>query len=117
LSTRALREGELAVLARDLAMARNPHELLLAGVEGSSDRGRLVVRVLEPNEHVTATDRDTAPTWMAPTSAGVPEPRDLGDWGTLTLEPAAPEVPVPARTSMEPYAPAERAVPEAPAVE
>lgn len=50
LSTRALRDGELAVLARDLAAARDGAGLLRAGVEGASDRGRLAVRVLEGME-------------------------------------------------------------------
>src|SRR5439155_1083921 len=50
LSTRQLREGELAVLARDLAMARDGAQLLRAGVEGASDRGRIAIRILEPSE-------------------------------------------------------------------
>lgn len=49
-STRQLREGELAALARDLASARDGAELLRAGIEGSSDRGRFTVRVLEGEE-------------------------------------------------------------------
>jgi hypothetical protein len=50
LSTRSLREGEIALLARDLAGARNPAGLLRAGAEGPADRGRVAVRVLEPQE-------------------------------------------------------------------
>jgi ATP synthase F1 beta subunit len=50
LSTRQLREGELAVLARDLAMARDGAQILRAGVEGASDRGRIAIRILEPSE-------------------------------------------------------------------
>src|SRR5437867_5721279 len=50
LSTRQLREGELTVLARDLAMARDGAQLLRAGVEGASDRGRIAIRILEPSE-------------------------------------------------------------------
>lgn len=50
LSTRPLRDGELAVLSRDLASARDGTQLLRAGVEGASDRGRIAIRVLEPSE-------------------------------------------------------------------
>ena len=50
LSTRPLRDGELAVLSRDLSTARDGAQLLRAGAEGASDRGRLAIRVLEPSE-------------------------------------------------------------------
>ena len=50
LSTRPLREGEIALLARDLALARDPIQLLRAGAEGAPDRGRVAVRVLAPQE-------------------------------------------------------------------
>ena len=93
LSTRGLREGELAVLARDLTLARSAPELLLAGVEGSSDRGRLVVRVLEPDEEAPALEREAAPAWMTSGTVTVEEKQDLGDWGTLTIEPATADPP------------------------
>lgn len=53
-STRQLREGELAALARDLGSARDGAELLRAGIEGASDRGRIAIRVLEIAEDAAA---------------------------------------------------------------
>lgn len=50
LSTRTLRDGELAVLARDLTTARDGPLLLRMGVEGATDRGRIAIRILEPLE-------------------------------------------------------------------
>lgn len=50
LSTRPLRDGELAVLARDLSVAQDGAQLLRSGAEGASDRGRLAIRVLESSE-------------------------------------------------------------------
>jgi len=50
LSTRALRDGELAVLARDLSVASDGAQLLRSGAEGSSDRGRVAIRVLVASE-------------------------------------------------------------------
>jgi hypothetical protein len=50
LSTRPLRDGELAVLARDMSLAKDGVQLLRAGVEGASDRGRVAIRVLESSE-------------------------------------------------------------------
>lgn len=59
-TTRQLREGELAALARDLGSARDGAELLRAGVEGSSDRGRLAIRVLETEEDASLPARAEA---------------------------------------------------------
>ncbi|MGH7682348.1 MAG: PEGA domain-containing protein, partial [Candidatus Eiseniibacteriota bacterium] len=50
LSTRPLREGELAVLARDLSAAKDGAQLLRSGAEGTSDRGRVAIRVLAASE-------------------------------------------------------------------
>ena len=52
-STRQLREGEIAALARNLGAARNGAELLRAGIEGGSDRGRWALRILEADEDAT----------------------------------------------------------------
>lgn len=59
-STRQLREGELAALARDLASARDGAELLRAGIEGATDRGRLAIRILEAEEDATLPARALA---------------------------------------------------------
>jgi len=59
-STRHLKEGELSALARDLASARDGAELLRAGVEGSTDRGRLAIRVLEGEEDASLPVRAEA---------------------------------------------------------
>ena len=98
LSTRGLREGELTVLARDLSVARDGAQLLRAGVEGASDRGRLAVRILEERETAAIAVEVEAPS-------GVEERREErvqvgeaapGGWPTELrvedLEPAAPEV-------------------------
>ena len=50
LSTRPLRDGEIALLARDLAGAMNPVQLLRAASDGTGDRGRVAVRILQPQE-------------------------------------------------------------------
>ncbi|HET9941115.1 MAG TPA: PEGA domain-containing protein, partial [Candidatus Eisenbacteria bacterium] len=50
LSTRPLRDGEIALLARDLAGAMNPVQVLRAASDGAADRGRVAVRVLQPQE-------------------------------------------------------------------
>ncbi|MGE5179384.1 MAG: PEGA domain-containing protein [Bacteroidota bacterium] len=65
-STRQLREGELAALARDLASARDGAELLRVGVEGASDRGRLVIRVLEADEDAAALPARAEAIRLAP---------------------------------------------------
>ncbi|HET9251037.1 MAG TPA: PEGA domain-containing protein [Candidatus Eisenbacteria bacterium] len=94
LSTRALREGELAVLARDLALARSAQEILLAGADGSPDRGRLAVRVLEPTEDSAAVASVDTPAWTeAHGSAPSPQGQDPSEWGGLAIEPIAPESP------------------------
>jgi len=107
LSTRALREGELAVLARDLAAARDGAALLRAGVEGASDRGRLAVRVLEgaETEAIAATADLAGPvgsrghedeeSLIGPSSAATGWPTELG---IEDLEPARPEEPTVAET-------------------
>jgi hypothetical protein len=56
LTTRPLREGELAVLARALEGARTPGAVLRAALEGSFDTGRLAFRVLAPGEARTGPD-------------------------------------------------------------
>src|SRR6266581_4104277 len=69
LSTRQLREGELAVLARDLEMARDGAQLLRAGVGGAADWG--------------GSHRIVAPRSEHPRKEPIridPPPRD-GDWG------------------------------------
>ena len=94
LSTRALREGELAVLARDLALARSAPEILLAGVEGSSDRGRLAVRVLEPSEDPAAVAADE-PAWTDVREAEMSQVGEgSSEWG-LAIEAIAPDPIVP----------------------
>ena len=50
LSTRPLRDGEIALLARDLAAAKSPVQLLRAASDGAADRGRVAVRVLLTQE-------------------------------------------------------------------
>ena len=50
LSTRPLRDGEIALLARDLGAAQEPVHLLRAGADGAADRGRVAVRVLRAQE-------------------------------------------------------------------
>jgi len=60
LSTRPLREGELAILSRTLESARTPGVMLWASLEGAIDTGRLVVRILPPHEARTGPDTDRA---------------------------------------------------------
>src|SRR5688572_7254810 len=92
LSTRALREGELAVLARDLALARTAPDILVAGVEGSSDRGRLAVRVLEPAEDAAAVAVGESAAWMGAYAPATSQPEADPSDG-LTIEPITPEAP------------------------
>ena len=100
LSTRALREGELAVLARDLALARSAPAILTAGVDGSPDRGRLAVRVLEATENADVAAA-VAPAWTGThESAMPPVVQESSDWG-MTIETIAPE-PVPAAVAPAP---------------
>ena len=95
LSTRALREGELAVLARDLALARSAPQILTAGVDGSPDRGRLAVRVLEATENADVAAIGDAPVWTGTQGSVTPQAGpEPSDWG-ITIETIAPE-PVPA---------------------
>jgi hypothetical protein len=118
LSTRQLREGEMAVLARDLAIARDGAQLLRAGVEGASDRGRIAIRILEPAESESiveaAESLDPIVEEFAPESAEEPltEVELVGgmaaDWGgalriePLRAEPARSEPPRPEPSRMEP---------------
>jgi hypothetical protein len=104
LSTRPMREGEVAVLARDLTVARTSVELLHFGVEGSSDRGCVAVRILDSTEEdVSARRSEAVASALAQDEGAMPEAPEgeegLGDWsaGPLqieTLEPAteAPEL-------------------------
>jgi len=96
LSTRSLREGELAVLARDLTLARDGDDLLRAGAEGSSDRGRVAIQILEPSDsdsvaseaHLPAT---SAPPEEAVSVAAAGNIEGLGDWSEpLEIEPLRP---------------------------
>ena len=88
LSTRPLRDGELAALTRDLTSARDGAQLLRAGVEGASDRGRVALRVLDVEEDATlAAQADALP------SPGIH--RELDDAGEdramLEIEPLVPD--------------------------
>jgi hypothetical protein len=87
-STRQLREGELAALARDLASARDGAELLRAGIEGSSDRGRFAVRVLEVEEDAVSLPARAESLWSAPRDA---EAAPNGAPASLELAPLIPE--------------------------
>ncbi len=102
LSSRALREGELAVLSRDLTLARDAAQLLRGGVEGSSDRGRIAIRVLEPSESESiAALAESRPLYSAPITTAAQETApaegggvdfdSLGDWAdALEIEPLRP---------------------------
>src|SRR6185312_3812925 len=103
LSTRQLREGELAVLARDLAMARDGAQLLRAGVEGASDRGRIAIRILEPSESESIVETAESLESIVDSFATetVEEPLNevelvggAADWGgSHRIEPPRPEPP------------------------
>jgi len=106
LSTRQLREGELAVLARDLAMARDGAQLLRAGVEGASDRGRIAIRILEPSESESIVEvaesiesivdsvNSFAPETVEAPLSEVELVGGVADWGgTHRIEPPRPEPP------------------------
>lgn len=88
-STRPLREGELQALASALAAARDGAQLLRAGIEGASDRGRLAVRVLVGDEDGTLAGRAEAMP-EAPSA----EPIDAGSGAEaaepIDVEPLAP---------------------------
>jgi len=90
LTTRPLREGELAVLARSLEAARTPGAVLRAALEGSFDTGRLAFRVLAPGEARTGPDEGAG--GGAATAAAEEEPD-----AALEIEPmvAAVNVAVP----------------------
>lgn len=90
LATRPLREGELAILSRTLESARAPGEMLRVSLEGGIDTGRLVVRILSPQESRTGPDSASVTpaaeseraTWAA-TAASIGEER-------LDIEPLTP---------------------------
>jgi hypothetical protein len=90
-STRQLREGELAALARDLASARDGAELLRAGVEGSSDRGRFTVRVLEGEEDPASLPARAESLWRAPSAAETAPDATAGEPPLLEITPLIPE--------------------------
>ena len=89
LSTRALRDGELAVLARDLTSAKDSPQLLRAGVDGASDRGRLAVRILEGMETEDIATLADAPMDQGPLMVDrltEEEPRGTPPDGASTAE-------------------------------
>ncbi|HTM00368.1 MAG TPA: PEGA domain-containing protein [Candidatus Omnitrophota bacterium] len=90
-STRQLREGELAALARDLASARDGAELLRAGVEGSSDRGRFTVRVLEGEEDAASLPARAESLLRAPSAAEAAPEATAGEPPRLEITPLIPE--------------------------
>ena len=87
LSTRPLRDGELAALTRDLGSARDGAQLLRAGIEGASDRGRMALRVLDAAEDATIAARAEALPPPRAESTPAPEP---GEPATLEIEPLVP---------------------------
>lgn len=89
LSTRPLRDGELAALTRDLGSARDGAQLLRAGIEGSSDRGRVALRVLDGDEDATLAAR--AEVLPPPHSAGAHGRDEPDEPATLDIEPLVPE--------------------------
>ncbi|HEU4940748.1 MAG TPA: PEGA domain-containing protein, partial [Candidatus Eisenbacteria bacterium] len=116
LSTRPLRDGEIALLARDLGAAQEPVHLLRAGADGAADRGRVAVRVLRPQESesigptaeraedegetVTAVAEpdsnealDMAPLASTPEYEVAKEDDALDEPGLGVLEPIAPYAP------------------------
>ncbi len=86
-TTRQLREGELAALARELTSSRDGAELLRAGVEGSSDRGRLAIRILEAEEDASLPAR--AEALRRPPPEPVEDDDESG--ATLDIPPLLPE--------------------------
>jgi hypothetical protein len=87
-TTRQLREGELAALARELSSSRDGAELLRAGVEGSTDRGRVAIRILEAEEDASLPAR--AEALRRPPSESVEEDDD-DSGATLDIPPLLPE--------------------------
>ena len=87
LSTRPLRDGELSALTRDLSSARDGAQLLRAGIEGATDRGRLVIRVLDPDEDATIAAR--ADALPPPRVEAEHEAEPAGQ--ALSIEPLLPE--------------------------
>jgi hypothetical protein len=74
LSTRPLRDGEIALLARDLGAAQEPVHLLRAGADGAADRGRVAVRVLRAQESESIGPTAERAVEASATVAGAPEP-------------------------------------------
>ena len=87
LSTRPLRDGELAALTRDLGSARDGAQLLRAGIEGASDRGRVAIRVLDADEDATLAVRADA---LPPPAGGTLEIEE-DERPALEIEPLEPE--------------------------
>jgi len=86
LSTRPLRDGELAALTRDLGSARDGAQLLRAGIEGASDRGRVALRVLDADEDATLAARAEA----LPPPAGATVELEEDERAALEIEPLVP---------------------------
>ena len=101
LSTRPIRDGEIALLARDLAAAKNPVQILRAASEGAADRGRVAVRVLQPQEPESiGTEAEAVPEQAdAATALAEPEPVETLDVAGFAVEAPTSELPVePARS-------------------
>lgn len=87
LSTRPLRDGELAALTRDLGSARDGAQLLRAGIEGASDRGRVAIRVLDADEDATLAARADA----LPPPVGATHSIEEDERAALEIEQLEPE--------------------------
>jgi hypothetical protein len=96
LTTRPLREGELAAVARALEGARTPGAQLRAAIEGSFDTGRLAVRVLAPG--AARTGPDTAPVVVA----GEPARTSEATGPPLEIETLVPAMPIDAPVAFPP---------------
>jgi hypothetical protein len=85
LSTRPLRDGEIALLARDLGQAQEPVHLLRAGADGAADRGRVAVRVLraQESESIGPTAEQVEEAGEAVTTVEEPEPIEALDMAPL----------------------------------
>ncbi|HEX5030199.1 MAG TPA: PEGA domain-containing protein [Candidatus Eisenbacteria bacterium] len=94
LSTRPLREGEIALLARDLAGAMDPVQILRAASEGAADRGRVAVRVLQPqeSESIGPEAELTAETQDVVAAVAEPEPIESLDVAGFATEAPPPFV-------------------------
>jgi len=92
LSTRPLRDGEIALLARDLASAKDPIQLLRAASDGAADRGRVAVRVLQPQESETIGPEAEQASETQDPVAGVAEPEPVGTLDVAGFAAEAPPV-------------------------